>query len=339
MKILITGATGYIGSHTTAYALENNIDIIGIDDLRNSKAYVVEFLYSLAKKKGLNLYNASTQDIDKINCGAADGIIHFAAYKSVGESVRDPLKYYDNNINSLLDTLKYALQKNIKNFVFSSSCTVYGDVSANPIKETNPIGNAASPYGYSKIVCEQILRDFHRANPSFNIAILRYFNPIGSHPSRMIADDPLSPPESLMPLLCRYVRCYPEYNFYLHGDNYNTPDGSCIRDFIDINDLARSHVVCLEWLKNQNGILEIFNVGTGNGVSVRNLLQTFKTVNNLDKDILTTNDPKFIVGQRRSGDVEQVWANTDKIERLLGYKTEFDISYSCQNAYEASLKI
>lgn len=337
MNILVTGGAGYIGSHTCAYALENNIAITIVDDLRNSKYKTIEFLQSLGPVTFLRLPTAELENIP-IDSSSIDGVIHFAADKSVNESVRDPLKYYDNNINSLLDTLKYVLKNNIKNFVFSSSCTIYGDVSANPIRETDEPGLIRSSYGYTKVVCERIIEDFHRAYADINIVILRYFNPIGSHSSCRIGENPVGDIEALMPLICRYVANWPNHNFILHGNNYNTSDGSCIRDFIDINDLARAHVLCLEWLRDKNSVYEIFNVGTGKGTSVKSILDTFKNVNKVNANLFTENDPKFIVGPKRGGDVEQIWADTSRIQRVLDYETKYSLEASCRNAYNAFLE-
>jgi UDP-glucose 4-epimerase len=336
MKILVTGGAGYIGSHTSAYAIENNIHTVIVDDLRNAKYSVIEFLQNLNYDK-VSFFKIDTSKLENIpiDSNSIDGVIHFAANKSVNESVKDPLKYYDNNINSLIDTLRYVEQNKIKNFVFSSSCTVYGDVTSNPIRESDPVGQIKSPYGYSKVVCERILEDFHRAYPDVNIVILRYFNPIGSHPSWSIGENPVGKIEALMPLICRHVANWPYYEFTLHGNNYNTPDGSCVRDFIDINDLARAHVMCLQWLRGKSGVLEIFNVGTGQGTSVKTILETFKTVNKVNEDLFTKKDWRFIVGPKRDGDVEQIWADTSKIEKEMGYKTEYSLEQSCRNAYNA----
>jgi UDP-glucose 4-epimerase len=339
MTILVTGGAGYIGSHTAAYAIENSIETIIVDDLRNSKYSSIKFLKNIGSDK-LSFFRLPISEIKNISIDnkIIDGVIHFAANKSVNESVKDPLKYYDNNINSLIDILKYIVNNNIKNLVFSSSCTIYGEVASNPVKEDSPPGNIKSPYGYSKVVCERILNDFHKAYPHINIVILRYFNPIGAHPSGLIREDPVSPAEALMPLICKYVSCWPKHEFKLHGNNYNTPDGSCIRDFIDINDLARAHVMCLDWLKDKSGVCEIFNVGTGRGISVKTILETFKAVNKVNNDIFTEKDNKFIVGPKREGDVEQIWADTSRIEKVLGYKTQYTLEQSCRNAYNAFLK-
>lgn len=332
-RILITGGGGYIGSHTSVCAISNNHRVVVLDDLRNSDRLIINQLFKYDTNHYLDFIFNNTSNLKNVDIvpDSVDSVIHFAADKSVGESSRDPLKYYDNNINSLIDLLRWIVQNGIKNLIFSSSCTVYGNIRKNPVFENDSCGQALSAYGYTKVICERILHDFHKQYP-MNICILRYFNPIGANNSANIGELLVDNPENLMPLVCEHAYDNNK-RFYLYGNDYNTSDGSCIRDFIDVNDLARSHLESLNWLKNQDNILEIFNVGTGNGVSVKTILREFVRVNELDASLFTAKDKTYSESARRYGDMEAVWANTDKMKRVVGFETKVPLEDSLRSSW------
>lgn len=320
-RILVTGGTGYIGSHTTVELLQAGFDVVIVDNLMNSNIGVLDGIEAIAGKR------PDYENIDCIDYVALDkmfekyadieGIIHFAAYKAVGESVEKPLQYYRNNINSLINLLELMPIHKVKNIVFSSSCTVYGQPDADhlPVDETAPIKPALSPYGNTKQICEEIIHDTIHANQNVNAIILRYFNPIGAHPTALIGELPNGVPNNLLPYVTQTAMGIRK-ELSIFGNDYNTPDGTCIRDYIDVVDLAKAHVVALRRMMDgkQHEALETFNLGTGRGLSVLEIVETFKRVNNVDV-------PYKIVG-RREGDIEQVWANPDKANKVLGWKAE-----------------
>jgi UDP-glucose 4-epimerase len=301
--ILVTGGCGYIGSHTLIELYENNIPFISIDDLRRSSKTQVDNISKLIPSF-IN-YKVDICDLDSLEKIFIDneimGIIHFAAYKSVDESVKNPLIYYDNNINSLLNLLKCCKKFNVKNFIFSSSCSVYGNLKDLPVTEESLLSKAESPYGNTKQICEDILGDYSK-NSNMNIVILRYFNPVGCHESGLIGDQHK---ESVINMICKSYKESRVFNIY--GNDYNTKDGTCIRDYIHVSDLAAAHVSSLIYLKDKNNQFDIFNVGTGNGLSVLELLLNFEKYNNLKIN--------YQFNSRRPGDVEAIWANVDKISK------------------------
>jgi UDP-glucose 4-epimerase len=301
--ILVTGGCGYIGSHTLIELHDNNIPFISIDDLRRSSQTQLDNISRL-------IPNFTNHKIDICDLNSLEqlfvgneitGVIHFAAYKSVDESVKTPLLYYDNNINSLLNLLKCCDKFNVKDFIFSSSCSVYGNLKELPVTEESPLSKAESPYGNTKQICEEILTDYSKKS-NMNIIILRYFNPVGCHDSGLIGDQHR---ESVINMICKSYSENKVFNIY--GNDYETKDGTCIRDYIHVSDLASAHVSSLIYLKNQSSQFSIFNVGTGGGLSVLELLVNFEKYNNVKIDYQFTS--------RRQGDVEAIWGNVDKISK------------------------
>ncbi|OQA02072.1 MAG: UDP-glucose 4-epimerase [Bacteroidetes bacterium ADurb.Bin408] len=317
-KILVTGGTGYIGSHTVVELLNKNYDVVIADNLSNSYQSVVDAIEKITGVKPVFektelTDQEQTQKLFEKHSDLA-GIIHFAALKAVGESVEKPLDYYHNNLSSLINILRGALKHNISNFVFSSSCTVYGQPDVLPVKETSPIQPALSPYGNTKQIGEEIITDFAAAN-HFKAILLRYFNPIGAHPSALIGELPLGAPNNLVPLITQTaIGKRPLLKVF--GTDYNTPDGTCIRDYIHVVDLAKAHIIALErMLENRQKMnVEVFNLGTGNGFSVLEVINAFEKNTGIKLNYVNTS--------RRPGDIEKIWADTTYANTELGWKAE-----------------
>ena len=337
-RILVTGGTGYIGSHTVVELMQKDYDVVIVDNLSNSNQAVLD---------GITAIVGSTPDFVQADCcdqtamdalfaqyNDIEGIIHFAASKAVGESVEQPLMYYRNNLMSLVTVLEVMKKHNVKNIVFSSSCTVYGQPDAEhlPVDETAPIQKALSPYGNTKQINEEIICDQAHADSSLHATILRYFNPIGAHPSAMIGELPNGVPQNLLPFVTQTAAGL-RAELKVFGDDYNTPDGSCIRDYIYVVDLAKAHVKAVE--RMLAGLpteqVEVFNLGTGRGLSVLEILRTFIQVTGV-------NIPYQIVG-RREGDIEQVWAKPDKANTVLGWSADTPIEEVLLSAWKWEQKI
>lgn len=320
-KILVTGGCGYIGSHTIVDLIQNGYDVISVDNNSNSSANSLIGVEKITNVKVKNyvvdLCNLSdTKDIFEMNKDIV-GVIHFAAYKYVGESVENPLLYFDNNINSLVNVLKCCREYNVENFVFSSSCTVYGNPEEMMVTEDTPLKEAESPYGYTKQIGEKIIQ--HTVN-SCNIKsiLLRYFNPVGAHPSAEIGETPIGPPTNLVPVITKTaIGKYEKMN--VHGSDYPTRDGSCIRDFIHVSDIAHAHTLALNYLiENKNQLnCEAFNLGTGNGYSVLEAIKTFEKA--------TQTKLNYILSNRRAGDVIAIYANNEKARTLLGWVPKYSL--------------
>lgn len=337
-RILVTGGTGYIGSHTTVELMQQGYDVVIIDNLSNSTSDVLD---------GIEAIVGTRPAFEQVDCNDAQavadvftkytdiqGVIHFAASKAVGESVEQPLMYYRNNLMSLVTLLEQMKAHNVHNIVFSSSCTVYGQPTEEhlPVDETAPIQVALSPYGNTKQINEEIIRDEAHANTQLHATILRYFNPIGAHPSAMIGELPNGVPQNLLPFVTQTaIGLRKELKVF--GDDYNTPDGSCIRDYIYVVDLAKAHVKAVERMLNHQATeqVEVFNLGTGRGLSVLEILNTFMQVTGV-------NVPYQIVG-RREGDIEQVWAKPDKANNVLGWKADTPIEDVLLSAWRWEQKI
>lgn len=329
--ILVTGGTGYIGSHTTVELINAGYSVVSMDNLSNSNVKVLDGIEAITSIRP-TFYEADCNDevaVERIFSSHPDivGVIHFAASKAVGESVQQPLKYYRNNLLSLIVMLEAMQRHGTKGIVFSSSCTVYGQPEVLPVTEDAPVQVALSPYGNTKQINEEILRDAIYAGASYKAILLRYFNPIGAHPSALIGELPLGVPQNLIPFLTQTAAgIRPELSVF--GDDYNTPDGSCIRDYINVVDLARAHVIAVERMidesKNSDR-LETFNVGTGRGVSVLELINTFEEVTGVKV-------PHKIVG-RREGDIEQVWANPKKANEVLGWTAKETLADTLRSAW------
>lgn len=316
-SILVTGGTGYIGSHTVVELQESGYRVIIVDNLSNSDESVLNGIESITGiRPDFELADCSdSKAMDNVltKYGKIKAIIHFAASKAVGESVSLPLLYYRNNLNSLLNLLELMPKHGVEAMVFSSSCTVYGQPDVLPVNEEAPIKPAMSPYGNTKQICEEIITDHIQAQAPYKAIILRYFNPIGAHPSAKIGELPLGVPQNLIPFVTQTAAGI-RRKLSVFGDDYNTPDGSCIRDYIHVVDLAKAHVIALERML-QNKTLEqpeIFNLGTGRGLSVLEIIAAFQAVTGVKLNY-------EIVG-RRAGDIEQVWADPTKANEVLGWK-------------------
>ena len=320
-RILVTGGTGYIGSHTTVELMQQGYDVTIVDNLSNSSIDVLDGITAIVGKKPefANIDCGNFIDLDSVFKSYPDivGVIHFAASKAVGESVEKPLLYYRNNLGSLVTLLEVMKLHRVQNLVFSSSCTVYGqpDKDHLPVDETAPIQKALSPYGNTKQINEEIIQDEAHADKELHATILRYFNPIGAHPSAKIGELPNGVPQNLLPFITQTAAgLRPELKVF--GNDYNTPDGSCIRDYIYVVDLAKAHVKAIDRMLNAKDReqVEIFNLGTGNGLSVLTLINEFEAATGVKI-------PYTIVG-RREGDIEQVWAAPKKANEVLGWKAD-----------------
>ena len=329
--VVVTGGTGFIGSHTTVELMEAGYEVLIIDDLSNSRMEVLDGIEKITGRKPMfekfNLCDrGKVMDCFKKHPGIA-AIIHFAAYKAVPESVEKPLKYYENNLLSLINLLGAMKENDVKYFVFSSSCTVYGQPDTLPVIETSPIKKATSPYGNTKQIAEDIIQDVVTAGDPVEAILLRYFNPIGAHPSALIGELPIGIPLNLVPFITQTaIGIRKELKVF--GDDYNTPDGSAIRDYINVVDLSRAHVVSIErLLKGKNkSALEIFNLGTGKGLSVLEIIKTFEKATGVKINYR-------IVG-RREGDIEQVYADTTLANKELGWKAVIHLEETLRSAWK-----
>lgn len=329
-QILVTGGTGYIGSHTVVELQNNGYQVIIADDLSNSKIEVLDGIEAITgikpifEKVNLSVREESISFFKKhTNIGA---IIHFAANKAVGESVDKPLMYYRNNLNSLMNILDAMKEHSIPNLVFSSSCTVYGQPDKLPVTEETPRKPAESPYGNTKMISEDIISDTIKANPELKGIALRYFNPIGAHPTTKIGELPLGVPANLIPFLTQTVAGM-RAELSVFGSDYNTPDGSCIRDYINVVDLAKAHVISIERLLRDKQLknYEFFNVGTGEGVSVLEIITSFERA--------TGEKVPHKIVERRAGDVEQIYAETTNANKILGWKSEATLDDTLLSAW------
>lgn len=335
-KILVTGGAGYIGSHTVVELQNAGYEVLIVDDLSNSSTDSIDGIERITGKRpvfeqldcnnieGLRNFFAKHSGIQ--------GIIHFAASKAVGESVHKPLLYYRNNLNSLINLLDLMPEFGVKGIVFSSSCTVYGEPDKNPIDESAPIKPATSPYGNTKQINEEIIHDFINSGAPVKSIILRYFNPIGAHPSAEIGELPNGVPQNLVPFITQTgIGVRKELSVF--GDDYNTPDGSCIRDFINVVDLAKAHVIAIDrMLENKTeDKTEIFNLGTGRGLSVLELIKVFEKV--ADRKL------NYKIVGRRAGDIEKIWADPKKANEVLGWTAKENIDDTMLSAWKWQLKL
>lgn len=336
MKILVTGGLGFIGSHTVVELQNENFEVVIIDNLSNSSMEVLSGIKNITEKKPhfekLDLKEKSTvQDFFKKHNDIV-GVIHFAASKAVGESVKEPLMYYENNIGTLVYVLQEISKLNQQNFIFSSSCTVYGQADELPISENAPIKPAASPYGNTKQIGEEIIRDTCKVNRKLNSIALRYFNPIGAHPSTEIGELPIGLPRNLVPFITQTSIGIRE-KLSVFGGDYPTEDGTCIRDYIHVVDIAKAHVVALQRLLNKknNSNYEVFNLGTGKGSTVLEVIESFEKVSGKTLNY-------EIIG-RREGDVTAAYAETTKANNILGWKTELTLDDAMESAWKWEQKI
>ena len=327
-KVLLTGGAGYIGSHTAVELIQQGFEVILVDDLSRSELRIIEGVEKITNQRvsfrqGDCSNSAFLDSVFETN--QIDSVIHFAAYKSVNESVQQPLLYYQNNVGSMTTLLKAMEKFHVNQIIFSSSCTVYGEPDRIPVDESAPFKKAESPYGATKQMCERILEDCIQANQQLRSVSLRYFNPVGAHPSALIGELPIGTPANLVPYVTQTAAGIRQ-KLTVFGNDYNTPDGSCMRDFIHVVDLAKAHVMALQKvvaLENRN---EVFNLGTGIGVTVLDLVKRF---------IKTTGIPlNYEVGPRRAGDVEKIYADPAKAANLLGWRTQLSLEDSLLHAWQ-----
>ncbi len=329
-RILVTGGTGYIGSHTCVELINAGYDVVIIDDLSNSKREVLDGIEAISGVRP-EFVEGDCTDINTLSALFAEypdikGIINFAASKAVGESMHKPLLYYRNNLNTLINLLSLMGPNGVKGIVFSSSCTVYGEPEQNPVTEATPRKDATSPYGNTKKISEDIIRDTVAAGAPFKAILLRYFNPVGAHPSALIGELPNGVPQNLIPYLTQTAIGVREV-LSVFGNDYPTPDGTCIRDYIDVVDLAKAHVVAVQRLVEDKceEPVEVFNLGTGSGVSVLELINTFEKATGVPVP------HKF--APRREGDIIQVWADPTKANKVLGWKAETPLADTMLSAW------
>lgn len=324
--ILVTGATGFIASHTIVELQNAGYDIVGVDNLCNSDIETLKNIEKITGKK-IEFCNVDIRDESKLKEFLSkykiDCCIHFAGLKAVGESVSKPVEYYDNNIGGTISLLKVLREIGCKNLIFSSSATVYGTPAFMPITEDCPKGICTNPYGWTKHMIEQILIDVQNANKDMNIVILRYFNPIGAHPSGLIGEKPNGIPNNLMPYITQ-VACGKREKLFVYGNDYDTPDGTGVRDYIHVVDLARGHVCAMRAIDKNCG-LDIFNLGTGHGYSVLDVIKTFEHENNIKI-------PYEIVA-RRPGDIAMCYADPDKAKRVLGWVAQYSLQDMCRDSW------
>ena len=330
-KIVVTGGTGYIGSHTAVELIEDGFEVILIDNLYNSEAEVADRIGKITGTKPrlevIDLCDSELLDDFFKRNKDVSAIIHFAAYKAVGESVNKPLEYYRNNLLSLINILEGMKNYAVPAIVFSSSCTVYGQPEKLPVTEDAPIQPAISPYGNTKQIGEEIIRDTVAVNKNIKAISLRYFNPIGAHKSALIGELPRGVPDNLVPFITQTALGL-RNELKIFGDDYNTPDGSCIRDYLHVVDLAKAHVIAVKrMLENKNKLdYEVFNLGTGKGVSVLEAIKSFERVSGIKL--------KYKITGRRAGDIEKIWADPSFANRELGWKTLSSLDEAMKTAWE-----
>lgn len=329
-KILVTGGTGYIGSHTVVELQQAGFEVVIIDNLSNSNIAVLDGIERITGIRPA-FVEGDVTDIDTLRKlfeehPGIKGIINFAASKAVGESVQKPLLYYRNNLVSLLNLLDLMPQYGVEGIVFSSSCTVYGEPDMNPIDETAPIKPATSPYGNTKQISEEIITDAIHSGAPFRSILLRYFNPVGAHPSAEIGELPNGVPNNLVPYITQTAAGIRK-QLTVFGNDYNTPDGSCIRDYIDVVDLAKAHVIAIKRIldNEDTDAVEVFNLGTGRGLSVLELIEAFETATGVKVP--------HKIGERRAGDIEKIWAEPKKANEVLGWTAQADIKDTMRHAW------
>ncbi len=326
MKILVTGGAGYIGSHTCVELLQREYDVIIVDDLSNAKEEAIQKIGEITGKRPAFYrtdvkHKAALRQIFAYH--RPDAVIHFAGFKAVGESCGIPLAYYRNNLDSTLTLLEVMEEYGCKNLVFSSSATVYGPDNPVPYVEDMPAHVATNPYGWTKVMIEQILRDYVTANPDFSAVLLRYFNPVGAHESGLLGDDPNGIPNNLMPYIARTAAGQLK-QLTVFGNDYPTPDGTGLRDYLHVVDLAKGHIKALEYAQEHRGT-ETVNLGTGNGISVLEMVHAFEQVNGVTVP--------YVIGPRRDGDLACSWADPQKAETLLGWKAEKGLEEMCRDSW------
>lgn len=332
-KVLVTGGTGYIGSHTVVELLNSGKEVVIVDNLSNSKPDVVDRIKKITGKD-VKFYNIDYLDKEKLEKvfeeNEIESVINFAGFKAVGESVKEPLKYYHNNVSGAIVLLETMQKYNVKKFVFSSSATIYGEQDDIKYIETMKRGQASSPYGTTKIMIEKILEDVYMADNSWDIAILRYFNPVGAHESGLIGEDPQGIPNNLMPFIMKVANKEIDHLNIFGNDYSETKDGTCARDFLHVVDLAVGHIKALEKLDKENSGIFVYNLGTGNPYTVQEMVDTFMKVNNIDVP--------YQYAERRDGDLPIFYADSNKAKEELGWVAEKTLEDMCRDAWNFVLK-
>ena len=331
MNVLVTGGAGYIGSHTVVELLNAGHEVIIIDDLSNAKSDVLDRIEMITGKRP-EFYPYNCADKEKLSSVfryyGIDAVIHFAGFKAVGESVKKPLEYYRNNLDTTLSLIEVMEKFGCRKLVFSSSATVYGPNNPHPYREEMPAIQSTSPYGWTKVMNERILTDYCTAHPEFSAVLLRYFNPIGAHESGLLGDDPNGIPNNLMPYIGRVASGQLE-KLTIYGGDYDTPDGTCQRDYLHVVDLAVGHLRALEYAEKHSGV-EAINLGTGNGISVLELVAAFEKANNMKLP--------YVIGLRRDGDLPAFWADAAKAEKLLNWEATHTVEDMCKSSWEFARK-
>ncbi len=326
MKVLLAGGAGYIGSHTAVELLNHGHEVVIVDDYSNSSPAVISRIEEVTGKK-VTAYEADVKDPQAISrifaLNSIDCVIHFAGLKAVGESTREPLRYYRNNIDTTLNLLECMKFAGVTRFVFSSSATVYGEENDIPYVETMHRGSCSNPYGWTKVMMEQILEDASKADPALSVVLLRYFNPIGAHPSGRMGEDPQGIPNNLMPYIAQ-VAVGRRDHLTIFGGDYPTFDGTCRRDYIHVMDLANGHVKAVEYAQAHSGV-EVFNLGTGTPYSVLEIVHAFEKANGVPIP--------YEIGPRRAGDLAEFWANSDKAQSFLGWKATRGLEEMCRDTW------
>ena len=332
-KVLVTGGTGYIGSHTVVELLNHGKEVVIVDNFANSNSKVIDRIKEITGKdvKFYNIDYLNKQDLEKVfEENEIDSVINFAGYKAVGESVKEPLKYYHNNVSGAIILLETMQKYNVKKFVFSSSATIYGEQDDVKYAETMQRGQASSPYGTTKIMIEKILEDLYTADNSWDIAILRYFNPVGAHESGLIGEDPKGIPNNLMPFIMKVANKEIDH-LNIFGNNYKeTKDGTCARDFLHVVDLAIGHIKALEKLDKENSGVFVYNLGTGNPYTVQEMVDTFIKVNNVDVP--------YQFAERREGDLPVFFADSSKAKKELGWVATRTLEDMCRDSWNYVVK-
>jgi len=330
MTILVTGGAGYIGSHTLIELLQNpQYEVISLDNLSNSSIKTYDRISRITgrslKHSEINLCNAEELENFFVTHPGINGIIHFAAFKSVPDSVADPLGYYSNNLLSLINLLSAATKHRIRNIIFSSSCSAYGNIHKLPVTEETPFQKAESPYAYTKVAGERILEDYIHSQKEAKAIALRYFNPVGAHISGLLGEDQINPPTNLVPLITQ-TAIGKRKSFTVFGTDYNTRDGSCIRDYVHVSDIAHAHVLALQHLEESNLSYDVFNLGTGKGVSVLEAIAAFQKVSGIN--------PPHVIGPRREGDVEAIYSDCNKVVNTLKWKARYSLEEMMESAWK-----
>ena len=328
--VLVTGGAGFIGSHTVIELLQSGYEVVVVDDLSNASVVALDRVRQIVGDEAasrLTFYEDNVLDRDALDRifdeHPIDRVIHFAGFKAVGESVKKPVEYYHNNIESTLTLVDVMRNHGCKSIIFSSSSTVYGDPDKLPLTEESPKKACTNPYGWTKWMIEQILTDLHTSDPDWNVVLLRYFNPIGAHESGLIGEDPKGIPNNLVPYVAQ-VAVGKLKAVQVFGDDYPTPDGTGVRDYIHVVDLAKGHVAALAWMNGKTGV-EVFNLGTGKGTSVLEVIRAFSKA--CGKEL------SYVIKPRRGGDIAANWCDASKAERLMGWKAQYDIDDMCRDSW------